>query len=124
MKSKKTKKKYYNGGSSNPLKDLNDMQALKRGQAYGSMLEGGGIKYKNGGANGPGDPPDKKKLTTGESIMNDGYKKIFEYVGNKVGKGLDQFKKYAKSNANPTKPTNSVFRELYGQGKNKKVRNL
>ena len=52
-KSKKKSKKYGVGGSSNPLKDLNDMQALKRGQAYGSMLEGGGIAYKHGGPKFP-----------------------------------------------------------------------
>ena len=55
MKYKKKSKKYGAGGSSNPLKDLNDMQALKRGQAYGSMLEGGGIMYEGGPTGGPQD---------------------------------------------------------------------
>ena len=63
MKHKKKSKKYGVGGSSNPLKDLNDMQFAKKGIAVGSYLEGGTIKYKN---NGPGDPP--KKGQSGPSI--------------------------------------------------------
>ena len=116
MKNKK-KKKYYAGG---PAKALGDMQRARKGYSVGSMLEGGTVKYKNGG---PGDPP-KQKATTGESIMNEGYKKIFESIGNKLNEGWSEFKKYAGSNANPTKPNKSVFRELYGQDKNKKTRSL
>ena len=112
MKSKKTKM--------NPAEALGKMRDAKMGKAEGSMLEGGAIKYKNGG---PGDPP-KQKATTGESIMSDGYKKMFESIGNKLNEGWSEFKKYARSNANPTKPNKSVFRELYGQDKNKKTRSL
>lgn len=113
MKSKKIKM--------NPAEALGKMQRAKKGVAVGSMLEGGRIMYKHGG---PHDPPNKKKLTTGESIMNDGYKKMFDIIGNKVSKGWEEFKNYARSNTNPTKPTKSVFRELYSTDKNKKTRSL
>jgi len=53
MKSKKKSKKYGVGGSSNPLKDLNDMQFARKGVAVGSMLEGGRIMYKGGTPGGP-----------------------------------------------------------------------
>ena len=49
MKSKKTKM--------NPAEALGKMQRDKMGVAKGSYLEGGTIKYKNGG---PKDPPDNK----------------------------------------------------------------
>ena len=117
MKNKK-KKKYYAGG---PAKALGDMQRARKGYSVGSMLEGGTIKYKKNG--GPGDPP-KQKATTGESLISDGYQKMFESIGDKLSKGWSEFKKYARSNANPTKPNKSVFRELYGQDKNKKTRSL
>jgi hypothetical protein len=52
MKSKKIKM--------NPAEALGKMQRDKMGVAYGSILEGGGIKYKHGG--GPGGP-DKKEPT-------------------------------------------------------------
>ncbi len=118
-KSKKKSKKYGVGGSSNPLKDLNDMQALKRGQAYGSILEGGGIKYKYqpGGQN-------NKKLTTGESIQNEGYKKIIGALHNNLKKGWKQFTNYSNSDLNPLQPTESVFKKLYSQDKNNKTRSL
>jgi len=45
----KTMKKKQQGG---PLKQLNDMQYARRGKAVGSILEGGRVKYANGG-----DPP-------------------------------------------------------------------
>jgi hypothetical protein len=121
MKHKKKSKRYGVGGSSNPLKDLNDMQALKRGQAYGSMLEGGGIAYKNGGANGPGDPP-KNKPVTGQSLQKDGYVEMFSAIANAFKKGLKQFKNFSNSDANPTRPTESPFRKLYSQNKNKTLK--
>ncbi len=42
----KTMKKKQQGG---PLKQLNDMQYARKGKAVGSMLEGGRIKYNEGG---------------------------------------------------------------------------
>ena len=105
----------------NPAEALGKMQRAKKGVAVGSYLEGGRIMYKHGGP-GPHDPPDKNKLTTGESIVNDGYKKIFGYLANKSKQGWKEFKNYARSNANPVKPTESVFRKLYGQDKNKNTR--
>jgi len=45
MKSKKTKKKYYAGGSASPAEVLGDMQRAKMGVAVGSQLEGGKIVY-------------------------------------------------------------------------------
>jgi len=87
MKSKK--KKYYAGGSSDPLKDLNDMQALKRGQAYGSILEGGGIMYKDGGPGGP----DKK--------VDQEFDEVDADTSNIVQKGLfrkARARNYAKNN--------------------------
>jgi hypothetical protein len=44
-KGKNMKKKQQGG----PLKQLNDMQYAKRGKAVGSLLEGGRIKYNEGG---------------------------------------------------------------------------
>ena len=49
MKNKKKSKKYGAGGSSNPLKDLNDMQFARRGKAVGSLLEGSKIEYASDG---------------------------------------------------------------------------
>ena len=121
MKHKKKTKRYGAGGSSNPLKDLNDMQALKRGKAVGSMLEGGRIMYKNGGANGPGDPP-KKKPVTGESLQKDGYVEMFGAIANAFKKGLKQFKNFSNSDANLTRPTKSPFRSAYSQNKNKTLK--
>jgi hypothetical protein len=42
----KTMKKKQQGG---PLKQLNDMQYARRGKAVGSILEGGRVKYNEGG---------------------------------------------------------------------------
>ncbi len=42
----KTMKKKQQGG---PLKQLNDMQYARKGKAVGSILEGGRIKYNEGG---------------------------------------------------------------------------
>ena len=44
-KGKNMKKKQQGG----PLKQLNDMQSARKGKAVGSLLEGGRIKYNEGG---------------------------------------------------------------------------
>lgn len=49
MKHKKKTKRYGAGGSSNPLRDLNNMQFARKGVAVGSLLEGCKIKYASGG---------------------------------------------------------------------------
>ena len=53
MKHKKKTKRYGAGGSSNPLRDLNNIQFARKGVAVGSYLEGGTIVY--------GDDDKKKK---------------------------------------------------------------
>ena len=89
MKSKKTKKKYYAGGSASPAEALGKMRDAKKGIAVGSYLEGGTVMY--------GDDKKKKKKNKKDPMPGTISNVDLDKAGKQFGKYWSQFKTIMKT---------------------------